>query len=279
MTDVVELTLLGVKMSGIEQPYEDLIWTDIQGWDGLTALRGSTDPIPGQNGNFKRSRGYRESRAMTVIGHIYSASNAEYHARKTALKSALAVTFGDLTVETTSSGRWTRYVEIENVDIPSDRGGRTTRFAVDMLANDPNRYQDLVTVGPVGPPVLIGGVRFPQSDPWNFGSSLGGVSELLIENTGGVILRPTVRVLGSFGTVTVTDLVSGRVLALTWPVSTSSVFDNAARRTFADGANVTREMSGRQWLEIPPHGSARLTVSAGGTPDVEMFADYRIGEW
>ena len=273
--------LLGVTMAGAGEPDQGLIWTDLQGWRGLPDKRGETDQIPGGHGRFRRAHVLRDSRVITLIGHIYAADNTELHAVADRLEGALgAGGVGEMLVAS-SNGIWTREVEIDTLAIDPDRGRRWTKFTIDMLAPDPRRYGPLTTVGPIGLPQVSGGVRFPQRAPFNFGS-VTDAGRMRIPNSGALPLHPTVRVQGGFSAVTVRNITTGRTVSLEWPVGEAEelVLDMGRRRATAAGVDVTRWMTRRQWFEIPAGETHELRFEAtGATGTPQMYADFQIGAW
>lgn len=276
------IELLGVTMAGSGEPDRGLIWTNLQGWRGLPDKRGETSVIPGGHGRFARSSVLRESRVITVIGHVYAADNAELHAVADRLEAQLgAGGVGEMKVSTPGGGTWSREVEIDTLTIDPDRGRRWTKFTIDMLAPDPRRYGPRVAVGPVTLPQVSGGVRFPQRAPFNFGR-VSEAGRLILPNSGALSMFPVVRVEGGFTEVTVRSVTTGRSVVLPWPVGVGEdvLFDMGKRRATAGGVDVTRWMTRRQWLEVPAGETHELrfeVLRPQGTP--QMWAEYQIGAW
>jgi len=267
-------------MSGDREPDAGLVWTGLDGWFGLPDVRGTADAIPGGHGRFRRRNLLRDSRVITLTGHIYTRSNRDLHEVLERLTAALAVGAGPMKVAT-PGGTWERWVEIDTFTPSPDRGRRWTKFTVDMLAPDPRRYGPLQTLGPVDLPVTVGGVRLPRRMPWNFGSATEP-ERLAIPNAGSEPIHPELEVSGGFSRVLVLDVVSGRSLELerTIPPGESVVFDTAARRATSGGVDVTRWMTRRQWFEIPAGQTHTLRFEASapeGSP--QMWARFKIGAW
>lgn len=272
--------LLGVTLSGAEEPDSGLIWSNLEGWWGLPDARGDGDPIPGGHGRFRRSAILRASRVITLTGHIYATDPLELVAVRDRLEAALAAGSGAMRVGT-PAGIWERWVEIDTLKIEPDRGRRWTQFTVDMIAPDPHRYGPLQTVGPVGLPVRDGGLTFPREFPWSFGTTRGG-STLTVSNAGTIDLQPTLRISGGgLESVLVTDLTRGDRLRLehSVPAGAELRFDCASRRAWAGDQEVTRWMTSRQWFSIPAGQTHefRFEVTGGETP--ELTAEFRIGAW
>lgn len=275
------MELLGVTLSGRKKPDQGLYWTDLTGWWGLPDLRGNTDLIPGAHGRFQRTTYLRDSRAITLTGHILCDSNRELVAVRDRLEAALSAGAGTMTVVTGETGSWDRFVEIDTLNIEPDHGKTWTKFTVDMVAPDPRRYGPLVRVGPAQLPTSVGGVRLPQRMPWNFGS-VSGDSRLIISNAGAIPVSPSIIVGGGFEVVTVTDITAGRRLRIEWPVSSDEevVFDSRTRRAELRSSEVTRWLTRREWFTIPAGATHEFRFEAeniSGSP--LMWGEYREGAW
>ncbi|WP_198008402.1 phage distal tail protein [Leucobacter salsicius] len=275
------IELLGTTLSGAQTPDTGLIWTNLEGWTGLPEARGDTDPIPGAHGSFKRKTILRQSRIITITGHIYATNTTELHTIRDNLETALAAGAGTMRVSSRESGVWERYVEIDTLDVDPDRGRRWTKFVVDMVAPDPRRYGPLQRVGPVGMPVAAGGVRLPQRMPWNFGT-VSEASRLIVPNAGAISMAPTLEVVGGFSQVTIYEIATGRRLRFEWAVDDGDVvvFDCGARRVTVGGADMTRWLRVREWFDIPAGqvGEFRFEV-VGRVGDPLLSAFFRIGAW
>lgn len=273
--------LFGVTLSGVYEPDGGLIWSDLEGWWGLPDSRGEGDPIPGGNGRFKRREVLREARVITLKGHIYGASNRELVAVRDQLEAALSAGAGTMRVATSAAGIWERWVEIDTLTIEPDHGRHETAFTVDMIAPDPLRHGPAMRVGPATLQTSVGGVRFPQRAPFNFGAVAGG-SRLFIPNSGPLPIAPLIVVEGGFSSAVVTDVTSGRRVQLDAQVGVGSsvVFDSGRRRAEVDGAEVTRWMTQRGWFNILPgttHEFRFEASSISGTP--LMWGEYREKAW
>ena len=278
---IAYIELFGVTLSGARRPDQGLYWTDLKGWWGLPDLRGETDSIPGSHGRFPRVEHLRDSRAITLTGHILTKSGSSFMAARDRLEAALSASYGPMTVVTNTYGSWERMVEVDTLDIDPDYGKEYTKFTVDMVALDPRRYGPTQMLGPVGLPVTEGGVRLPQRMPWNFGS-VTPESRLVITNTGSIPINPLIRISGGFEVVSVYDVTAGRRLRLEWPVTQGYevIFDSSSRRAVASGSEVTRWLTKRQWFEIQPGDTHEFRFEVvDGTGNPQMWGEYREGAW
>ncbi|PRI10915.1 phage tail family protein [Leucobacter massiliensis] len=276
--EIIWVDLLGVTLAGAKEPDAGLIWSNLEGWWGLPDVRGTADSIPGGHGRFPRSKVLRDSRVITLTGHIYTGSNAELHAVRDRLEAALAAGAGPMRVSTVG-GIWERWVEIDTLKIDPDRGRKWTRFIVDMVAPDPRRYGPQQRLGPVGLPVIEGGLRLPKRTPWNTGRT-SEAARLLVPNPGAIALNPVITVSGGFDAVTVRDITDGRRLRLEWPIPDGEfvTLDSRIRRAQMGAAELTRWMTARQWFAIPAGETHEFRFDVEGRAgDPKMWADYRIG--
>lgn len=268
-------------MAGVRKPDQGFYWTDLTGWWGLPDLRGETDNIPGTHGKFRRTEYLRDSRVITLTGHILCDTNLQLVAARDRLENTLAAGGGVMRVVTEQTGAWERFVEIDTLVIEPDHGRQYAKFTVDMIALDPRRYGPWQQVGPVGLPVSVGGVNLPQPMPWNFGSTTDE-SRLEVPNGGFIEMFPEIRLEGGFSQVSVFNITDGKRLTLqaTGNEDSALIFDSAARRAYLDGADVTRWMTRRQWFSIAPgerHSFRFEALSPAGDP--QLYARFRIGAW
>ena len=280
--EIAYLELFGITMAGVRKPDNGFYWTDLVGWWGLPDLRGTADNIPGANGRFRRTEYLRDSRAITLTGHLLTKTHRDLVSARDRLEDALSAGYGSMKVVTSSTGSWERGVEIDTLKVEPDHGREWTKFIVDMVAPDPRRYGPLQTVGPASVPTSEGGVNLPQAMPWNFGTT-SGESRLTVPNPGTLKLEPVFRIEGGYSTVTLYDVATGKRLRLEWaaPEGSVTLFDMESRSVTINGENVTRRLTQRQWFDVPPRildREFRFEVD-GKIGDPLMWADYKIGAW
>lgn len=267
------ITLGGITLGGLDR-VDGFAFREISGWYGAPGLRGSLDAIPGNHGSFARVDKYRDSAAITIEGSIVADSRSDVEAlistATQAWESATTLTVVDET------GAWSRAVEVDQVSFPENQGWmRHVTFTIDMIAPDPVRYRDVVVLGPVGLPVLDGGLFLPASMPWDLGVDVRSV--LTVVNDGSVPVFPVVRLSGSASSVVV--LAGPRRLGF-GAFTGDLVFDAADRRGFLNGADVTRQMTRRDWPVVPAGATHEFTFEAvAPSPDFRMSVEYRIGAW
>lgn len=271
---IAYIELFGIILSGAKAPVEGLYWTDLEGWWGLPEAKSSGDSIPGAHGRYRRSTIYRDSRVVTLTGHILTESPLALAGTRHRLERALSAGSGEMIVAVSNYGVWSRWVEIDTLTIEPDHGRTYTKFIVDMIA-DPVRYKRTETAGPVEPPVTVGGLELPESFPWDFGTSTR--PQALITNDGDVAILPRAVVTGSGNSVEV--LGGGRRVSY-GQFSGELVFDSAERRAWLNGVDVTPNMLMRAWHKIQPGETQAFSLSVDDPADgTSLSVEYRIGAW
>lgn len=180
------------------------------------------------------------------------------------------------------TGVWSRMVEAVMLT-PDERWNRPrVPFQIDLIAPDPVRYSDPLTVGPVGLPVREGGLVLPAAFPWDFGKSIRPVGTLA--NTGALPIYP--RMILSSSTPGGVASAGGVVVhgGPQWlsfgAFSGTLVFDSLERRAWLNGVDVTRDVIRRDWPAVPAGVSADFFfVADDPSPDLVLTVEYRIGVW
>lgn len=262
----------GVGFSGSHVPEAGLVYSRLVDWDGRPSARGGGDSIPGGQGVFPRSEELRDSRAVSVEAAIVADSTDEYFAVKRRVESMPM--FGEMRVNQ-GDGYWTRQVEVEQINIPDAFTMTETPFTIDLIAPDPVRYSELLTAGPAGLPVQVGGLILPSAFPWDFGTSTRPVATVV--NEGSVPILPRVIMQGAADSVTV----HGGPRSLEFGAfSGELVFDSRERRAWRNGVDVTRDLLRRDWPVVAAGESADFFFEAEDpSSDLALTVEYRIGVW
>lgn len=264
--------LNGVGFSGDHVPEVGLVYSRLVDWDGRPAARGGGDAIPGGQGVFPRGEELRDSRAISIEAAIVADSTDEFFAVKRRVEAMPM--FGEMRVDQ-GDGVWIRQVEVEQINIPDAFTMTETPFTIDLIAPDPVRYSELLTVGPVGLPVREGGLVLPSAFPWNFGTATRPVAT--VTNTGSVPILPRMILQGSGDAVT--------VHGGPWRVSFGAfagtlIFDSLERRAWLNGVDVTRDVVRRDWPVVDPGVSSDFYfVATDPSPDLVLTVEYRNGVW
>lgn len=267
------IILGGVVIDGTS-PVEDVTFSDLTGWYGVPDARGSVDPIPGGHGSFKRVDVWRESLAVSIAGSLHTLSRDAAERRRDELTAVWEA--ADTITVVDETGSWSTAAEVERVTF-QDRGAWSPEipFTIDLIAPDPVRYSELLTVGPVGLPVREGGLVLPSAFPWNFGTATRPVAT--VANPGSLPILPRMILQGAADGVT--------VHGGPWRVSYGTfagtlVFDSLERRAWLNGVDVTRQVIRRDWPVVDPGVSSDFYfVATAPSPDLALTVEYRIGVW
>ena len=244
------------------------------GWDALPDARGSLDAVPGADGSFEEDDPLRESRAISIAGVVSAGTRAEAEAMWARAKADLK---RKATLRVTDElGTLTAVVRVDAMT-PTDPGPWATwiDFTIDLIAYDPVRYRDPQFFGPLGLPVQSGGLFLPAVLPWDLGVADLQVAE--VTNGGSLPMHPVVTLTGSASSV----VVHGGPRRVSFGAFDGTlVFDSLQRRTFLNGADVTRQMVLRNWFEVPAGESQGFSFEAvSPSSDLYMSGVSRIGVW
>lgn len=275
MVDVHSLQLGGIFMDGGAGNNGFYLRGPLTGWDALPDARGSIDSIPGADGSFEETELLRESRAISIPGVVSAGTRAEAEAMWAHAKAMLN---RKATLRVTDElGTLSSVVRVDAMT-PSDHGAWATwiDFTIDLVAYDPVRYRDPLTLGPIGLPVRSGGLTFPAAFPWHFGDSVRPVGTLT--NDGSVPVLPRMTMAGSADSV----IVHGGPRRLEFGAFNGLlVLDSLERRAWLNGVDVTRSLVRRDWPVVPPGVSQDFffeAVNPSPTTVLESVV-YKIGEW
>lgn len=273
MSDVFALQLGGISFEG-GAGNDGYYVRSITGWDALPSARGSLDAIPGADGSFQRVDIWRDSRVITIEGVMAAGTRDAVEARRAHLMAMLKAS-AVLRV-TDELGTLSAHVDVEDID-PTDHGAWATwiDFTIDLIAPDPVRYRDMLTVGPVGLPSRSGGLILPSAFPWNFGSESREVAT--VTNTGELPVLPRMVVTGSAASITV----HGGPYRLAFGAFDGVlVFDSLERRAFLNGTDVTRDLVRRDWPVVAAGATSEFSFEAvSPSPDISLTVEYLIGVW
>lgn len=268
----------GVRLHGAppdsSKPFRGLMLSSLTGWRGLPAARGGSDSIPGAHGTFQGSNVLRAERSMLLRGAAITDSAGETAELLAVLESATAGRLVSLRVAD-DTGVWARQVRVENMTPAVQWNRQRVVFDLDLVAPDPVRYSDVLTVGPVGLPSQIGGLFLSATLPWDLGVSVQAIAEVV--NAGELPLYPRLILSGSADSVEVK--VGPRTLSF-GAFAGELVFDCRDRRAFLNGGDVTRGLILRNWAAVPAGETWGAHFSAvNGSADISLQAEYQIGVW
>lgn len=248
---------------------------DIPGWIKGAPVERDKQGKVGRHGTFG-VRGWKDERLVTVSGY-YEAPDRGTAARFTDEINAVMAdgTEGLLTVDDVDLGkRWANVYLLEPDVIW--HGGRGVTFHLDMVAPDPRKFGDLVTLGPVG--ALAGGDGlvwdlFTGVNPGilDFGAA-GDSGTLTFVNTGTAPTEPVFRIQGPpdytpAGDFTITEVETERVLQWQGVIGTGQelVLDSRSGTVMLEGTGDRRGGLVRdQWPEVEGSSSRTYQFEAVG---------------
>lgn len=267
--------LCGVRFHGFAAA-GDITFQSIKDWYGVADVKGSNETVPAERGSFSRVFLPREAKVISLTGTVSADSREAAESLRLRLQNELAGS-GIMRVSD-ATGVWQRYVEVQQLNFQDTNfWNRGFSITVDCFAPDPAAYSEILQTSEVRLPVREGGFRLPASTPWNFGSLDLETATATIENWGTLPLLPVITVTGSANQIVID--VDGRKVGF-GEFAGELVFDSRHRRCYLNGQDVTRRLTVRDWPEVPPGRTGRLSFEAVlPSPDLKIIANYQIGVW
>lgn len=258
------------------QPYVDAgsCWwgaTREEGWSG------SPDPrvvdvaeLPNSDGQLSGTV-LTTARAITLGGAVHAASQAGLQA---AIDQVTALLSGpDRTgVLYVAEPHVTRHALVRRAAATqvAKQSPFLATWILQLVADDPLRYHDPVTVGPVGLPSPGGGMVFPAFDVTGkaeFGAP-GNTGQMTLINPGLADAFPTFTITGPvLGGVVLTDVGSGRQIVYAGDVpadATLLIIDSSTGTATLNGADRTGELTAKQWWPVPAGGASTVQFATLG---------------
>jgi hypothetical protein len=166
----------------------------LDGWYDLPDAKNDKNERPQAHGSCRRGEIFRESKVISISGFVTSSDQRQAFARRQQL-IGMAAAADELTMRVTDdfSSTW-RTVVVENVDVP-DRSGKVFKYAIDVSAADPRRYDDPVPGLETGLPVAAGGMTWPTVWPVSWGA-VGSLGRVSMTNIGYVDSVPVFEISG-----------------------------------------------------------------------------------
>lgn len=175
------------------------VFADLIDWYTLPDSKAPNDPIPQGHGSFDPGVDWRSAAAISFTAGFIGSSQAECLAAVESF-TAIGATRTAQVIRVTDDLRATRReVSIRHIAVPDFFGydSYEVHFAVDLLAWDPVRYGDLVTVS-AGPPTAGGGLEYPLHSPSGalyYGAN-GTLGRVTVTNAGTADVWPVITVTG-----------------------------------------------------------------------------------
>lgn len=264
------------------------VFADLIDWYTLPDSKSQNDPIPQGHGSFDPGVDWRAAAAPSFTAGYIGDSQAECIAAVEAF-TAVGTSQSIQTMRVTDALRPTsREVSIRHIAVPDFFGydSYEVHFAVDLLAWDPVRYGDAVTVS-TGLPTPGGGLEYPLGDPDGalyYGAN-GGLGRVTAVNTGTADTWPKFTVTGALDDgfiIRNLDLNLSLRYDRIVPAGTTVVIDTRTGEVLIDGvSDASTYLTTAEFFSIPAGGSPEIQFSSigasSGTPS--MSVEHRSGWW
>lgn len=185
---------------------------------GIPPIRTSSDNYSGRDGGVITGQFY-SPRLITISGFINGGTCSQHESSRRELQNALPIR-SDLEVEiTTFSGlSYITTVRVLDVQMPII-DPIATKFKIDLFASDPNLYTSLLNSALI-PIDTGGGFILPVIFPIVFGA---GASPTIVNNTGLVIVYPTLTINGEATNPMITKTETGEKIEMDLSMSTGDI--------------------------------------------------------
>lgn len=280
-TTAASLTLTTGEMLEL-QPGTNQVLTRLDGWFSPAGTRREGTSRLWAHGTFSE-RGWRDQRLISLGGHIFTNTRTEAANMTDTLSAALADgTAGQFIVEDTDLGRRAATVYITGTPTVSWDGNLDIFFAIDMVAPDPRKYGDLLSVSTLaaapGGGLVMDLFTGTNEGVLDFGGA-GIPGTATLENIGTAETAPTFTVTGYAPGFTITNVTTGARLIYSETIAAGqSITINAADGSvLLDGyADRSAYLTRREWTLIPGRtrstylfdspGNSGATLTLGASP-------------
>lgn len=150
-------------------------------------------------------------------------------------------------------------------------------FTLTVVCPDPCRYGAALRRAYLRPGTGAGGLEWGRDAPhgllWPLSYGGGGAvaNVATLRNEGSGVAYPVITASGDMGGLAITEVGTGRQVALDGAIGTEPVtLDCRSRRATVAGVDASRRLSARAFPSIPARGSATLALTAEGTGTVEV---------
>ncbi|QNO12678.1 minor tail protein [Arthrobacter phage Tweety19] len=261
-TTAASLTLTTGELLSL-QPGTNQVLTSLEGWFSPAGTRRSGTERLWAHGTFSE-RGWRDQRVISVGGHIFTETRSAAAEMTDTLSAALADgTAGQFIVDDADLGRRTATVFISGTPTVEWDGGVDIFFGIDMVAPDPRKYGELVTLDtPAASPgggLVMDLFTGANAGVLDFGDS-GNPGTVTFENVGTADTAPVFTVSGYAPGFTITEVNTGARLIYSQTVAAGQtlVLNAADGSVLLDGyADRSAYLTRREWTRV--NGKSRAT--------------------
>lgn len=262
------------------------VFADLIDWYSLPDSKAESVPMPQAHGSFNPGTDWRTAAVPSFTAGYIGSSKAECLA---AVEAFTAIGASQAVMSVTDELRTTRReVSVRHIGVPDFFGYEDfeVHFAVDLLAWDPIRYGDEVSVS-TGLPQSGGRLEYPLGTPSGalyYGSN-GTLGRVTLTNPGNADIWPSFLVTSTLTSgFFIQRLDDGSVLRYDRVVPSGSTvsIDSRTGRVLVDGqSDGSTYLTRDQFFAVPALSSIEVQFNAisGSSGSPELTATMRPGWW
>lgn len=275
-------TLDGLTLNAVDDFGVSWIVTDESGWSDGAPIRLTTSDKEGADGG-RSGPPLLGPRLISLKGKAIAPDRITMLAAKDRLHTLAMGTRGAYPL-VVAEAHLTRRALVKPFAEPKARDGGEKRFdyEINVRADDPLRYAvDPTTGATTLPPDSQGGVTFPLTFPWTFGTpGVNTDTAMYLTNAGNTDVLPVLTINGPVVNPSVQNVTTNRITALgiSLVASESLVLDFTAKTVLLNGtANRRRSLlpTSTWWPLVPGINEIRFRAAAYTTATASIT--YRSG--
>lgn len=250
---------LGVRWSGIR----------LDGWDGSPQSTLALTQKPRDHGAWA-SEAFLMPRIMNLSGWCQGADPGTVMAAVDALNAAAGILATTLTVDDDGVlPRMSQVARQGDIIFSPKSTNLVKQFSAQIVAKDPRKYGQAMTVGPISPPSSSGGLSFPLSFPLDFAATVTP-GTLSFYNPGNIAAPCVIRIDGPTVGAAITHTSSSAQLLFADTLTINSgeylIIDMAARTArLMNQSSRIGYVTSRGWFNLDPGANDITYNGTGGT--------------
>lgn len=248
---------------------------NMDGWYDGPPSKANSDSRPQNHGSFRVGKYYRGARVVSVEGSFSGADmlEAEQARERLASLQAEGQASAFIYVEPSLGARTIEAVLVNGPTMPARLFSPYFKFAFDVLATDPKKYGEEVSVA-TGLPVSGTGLPYPITYPLDFGATAAD-GRVNLYNAGTTDTSPVYEITGELTAgFSLVEVGSGREIRFERfiPADSVVVVDSRTGRAYIDapGNDVSGFLTVADWWSVPGGASSLIQFTAlggsSGTP-------------
>lgn len=264
------------------------VFADLIDWYTLPDSKAPNVPAPQAHGSFDPGTDWREAAAISFTAGYIGDSEAECLQAVESFTAVGSSTTAETMSVTDALRTTSRDVSIRHIGVPDFYGYDQfeVHFAVDVLAWDPIRYGDLVTVS-TGLASGGGGLEYPLGTPSGalyYGAN-GNLGRVTATNPGTADTWPVFIVSGQLDAgfqITCLETNSALRYDRVVPAGTTVTIDSRTGSVLVDNiSDASTYLTREEFFSIPAGGSCDIQFAAIGASSGSpmMTVEYRGGWW